>query len=312
MKNQYGVILFILLLIFVGCNKNITNNTQKKIEENDLSGSITLEGTKLTYTVKGKGIPFLVVGSDAEFFSKELRDKFRMYFIDIRGTAKEYTPINPEKYTLETLIQDIDTLRSVLGLEKFVIGGHSILGAVSHKYAQAHPEYVSHVVMIGTPRLFGTKEFHDSVLKYWNDAPEERRLLFEEKQKQFKEQSNGLTPRQAFVKSVVAEGPKRWHNANFDATASMNRVSFNMDYVGHVFVNLFPNFNLCAPEEKLTAPIFVATGKSDYICPPTLWEGLCKDISNITVSLFEKSGHTPHFEESQLFNERLINWIAKN
>ena len=256
MKNQIYVILFILL--FVGCNKNIVNITPKEIEKNDLSGSIILEGTKLTYTVKGKGIPFLVVGSDPEFFSKELQDKFRMYFIDIRGTAKEYTPINPEQYTIETLIQDIDTLRSVLGLEKFIIGGHSILGVVSHKYAQAHPEYVSHVVMIGTPRLFGTKEFHDSVSKYWGDAPEKRRLLFEEKQKQFKEQSNELTPRQAFV------------------------------------------------------PIFVATGKSDYICPPTLWEGSCKDISNFTISLFEKSGHTPHFEESQLFNERLINWIEKN
>ena len=310
MKNQIYVILFILL--FVGCNKNIVNITPKEIEKNDLSGSIILEGTKLTYTVKGKGIPFLVIGSDAEFFSKELQNKFRMYFIDIRGTAKEYTPINPEQYTIETLIQDIDTLRSVLGLEKFIIGGHSILGVVSYKYAQAHPEYVSHVVMIGTPRLFGTKEFFDSTTSYWNNAPEERRLLFEEKQNQFKEQIDELTPRQTFVKGVVAEGPKRWHNANFDATESMNRVSFNIDYVRHMFVNLFPSFNLCAPEEELNVPIFVATGKSDYISPPTLWEGPCKDISNFTISLFEKSGHTPHFEESQLFNERLIDWIEEN
>ena len=59
-------------------------------------------------------------------------------------------------------------------------------------------------------------------------------------------------------------------------------------------------------------PVFIATGRSDYVSPPTLWIGKYDDLPNLTISFFEKSGHTPQYEESELFDMRLIEWIQNN
>ncbi|MTI30572.1 alpha/beta fold hydrolase, partial [Xanthovirga aplysinae] len=208
---------------------------------------------------------------------------------------------------------DIDTLRAVLGLERFIIGGHSVLGAVAHKYAKKHPEYVSHVVMMGTPRAFGIPQYSEAVKMYWESASEERKLLYKEKQSQLKKINNPKSnPNEYFIKSLVASGPKRWHDANLDATAFFDRVHYNLDFLNHFFGKIFSNYDLCTLEEKLDIPIFLALGKSDYIGPPTLWDVDCKDLPNLSIYLFEESGHTPHYEQSELFNKRLVDWVKKD
>ena len=164
---KYFFFLLILSLIVISSDQGLAGNLQDKfVNEDDVSGSIIIEGTELTYRVEGTGPSILLVGSNLEYFSKNLRNHFRLYFIDTRYTAKNYTPIDPENYTLETLYKDIDSMRSVLGLDNLIIGGHSIYGVIAYEYAKRYPEYVSHIVMIGTPSTYGTKAHQDAVNDY--------------------------------------------------------------------------------------------------------------------------------------------------
>jgi proline iminopeptidase len=34
-------------------------------------------------------------------------------------------------------------------------------------------------------------------------------------------------------------------------------------------------------------------------------------FKDMTVRVFEKSGHAPHFEESELFDKELLGWLSK-
>ncbi|WP_103068821.1 alpha/beta fold hydrolase [Aquimarina sediminis] len=303
----------IFFLPLLACQNN--NEDKKKIAyNNNQSGSVTVdEGTTLNYSIKGKGIPFLVIGSDPEYFSKDLYDNFKVYSIETRLNAEKYEPVDTAKYEFDNLLQDIDTVRSVLGIKKFIIGGHSVMGAIAHKYAKKHPEYVSHIVMMGTPRTYGTITYRDSVKVYWEKAPEKRKLLYSEKQKQLQEEKlTQLNPNEAFVKNLVASGPKRWHDANLDATAFFKRINYNLHFLYHLFGNNgIVKYDLCSSEEELDTPIFVALGKSDYIGPPTLWDISCANLSDLTIFSFEESGHTPQYEQSALFNKRLIDWFQK-
>lgn len=312
MKNIHKI--FIICFIIISACKNNSKDQKNIIQDNsNKSGSVIIDGSTLNYSIKGKGSPFLLIGSDPEYFSKDFLNNFRLYSIEMRFNAKEYNPIDLANYDIDSLFKDIDTIRAVLGLEKFIIGGHSILGAVAHKYAKQHPEYVSHVVMMATPRTWGTSEYKDSVNVYWENAPEKRKLLYNEKQKQLeKEKSDTLNRRKAFIKSLVASGPKRWYDENLDATQFFERVNYNLDFLYHLFGKVMPKYDLCLPEEKLDIPVFAAVGKSDYIAPPTLWNLNCKESTFLTISLFEKSGHTPQYEQSALFNERLVDWIQEN
>ncbi len=307
MKHLYIVII----LTFLSCQNS--NKDKIKVITKDQSGSVTIDGTTLNYSIKGKGTPFLLVGSDPEYFSKDLYDNFRVYSVQSRLDASKYNPVDTTKYGFDSLLKDIDTVRSVLGLEKFIIGGHSVFGAVAHKYAKKHPEYVSHIVMMGTPRTYGTALHIDSTNAFWEKAPEKRRLLYQEKRKQLRKQNlKQLSRREVFVKSLVASGPKRWHDANLDATVFFERIGYNLHFLNHLFGNNgIVKYDLCSPEEVIDIPVFVAIGKSDYVGPYTLWDTTCDNLPNLTISLFEESGHTPQYEQSTLFNKRLINWVQK-
>lgn len=310
MRNPYLIAAFFLLTIIACKNKN-----QKKITSNEnKKGSIIIDGSTLEYEIRGKGTPFLLIGSDHDFFSKDLYNNFKVYSIQTRLNAKEYKPVDTIKYNFNSLLKDIDTLRSVLGIKKFVIGGHSVMGAIAHKYAKKHPEYVSHLVMMATPRSWGTTEYEDARRIYWKEnASERRKSLYSDNLKQLeKESSDTLSQRQAYIKRMIASSPIRWHDANMNVAAIFERTAFNLDFASHLFGKVLPTYNLCAQEEKLDIPVFIAVGKSDYIAPPTLWNLKCRKLSNLTISLFKESGHTPQYEQSELFNKRLVDWIQKN
>ena len=297
---------------FAAC-QNDTGDQEKQYSEPIVkSGSVVLNGTKLTYKIEGNGPACLVVGSDPEYFSQNLRNHLQFHFIDARFTAAEYEPMNPEEYTLDMVLEDIDTLRAAMGLQKFVIIGHSINGILAYEYSKRFPEYVSGVVMICSPSTFLSPEYIDAVDNYWTTAPEERKRLFQEKMKALEAALDTLSPREVLGKQVAAQGPKRWHDANLDATEHLKRVSFNMDLGNQLMGNLLSNYTMFNPGEHLGKPTFVTVGKSDYVVPPTLWMGKYDDLPNLTIAYFEKSGHTPHFEESELFDKRLVEWVNSN
>jgi proline iminopeptidase len=311
MKNPY-LNIFTLLFAFSACQNNAENQEEQPSEPIEKSGSIVLEGTKLTYKIEGEGPACLVVASSPEYFSPNLRNHLQLHFVDTRYTSAEYKPMNVEEYTLDLLFSDIDTMRAAMGLQKFIIIGHSINGVLAYEYAKRYPEYVSGVVMICSPSTYGTSVFAEAEKKYWASAPEERKNLFQEKMKALEGALDTLSPREAFIKRLAAQGPMRWHDANYDVTENLQNVSFNLDLANHLFGNLFSNYDMFAPDEAPEKPTFVAAGKSDYIVPPTLWLGKLDDLPNLTISYFEKSGHTPHFEESELFDKRLVEWVKNN
>jgi len=312
-KNLY-LILWICLFAFSSCTNSVKNKKENSVQLNDTSGSVTIGGTKLRYVVEGKGIPCMVIGDvvfNPRSFSQNLRDHFRLHFIDIRELAQEYRPIIPEVYSLDSLLEDIDSMRTILGLNKIVVMGHSILGAVAYEYTRKFPEHVSHLVMIGTPNTFGSETFNNARKEYWETASEERKELYEAKQKQRQlTKSTNETNSERAIRNIAAQGPQRLYDAEFDITEYYNGATFNN--FGNVVGVMFMNYNMFDSNVKVNIPIFVALGISDYLVPYTLWTENFEKPPNLTISLFEKSGHSAHFEESELFNKRLVEWVNDN
>jgi hypothetical protein len=49
----------------------------------------------------------------------------------------------------------------------------------------------------------------------------------------------------------------------------------------------------------------------DYLVPYTLWDDQKDKIPNLSINLFERSGHYSFFEEEELFRNRINDWIEK-
>jgi proline iminopeptidase len=305
--------LFLLLIVFSGCKNSRTVQEKKTRQAQPEKGYVEVSGTKLSYVIEGKGQPCLVIGSSIYYprtFSQQLRDSLKFYFVDMRWFAVEYSPVKVESFTIDTIISDIEKVRSALKLEKMIIAGHSIHSVIAFEYARNHPERVSHIVMIGSPAYQTNREQDDAINEIWKTASPERQRLMDENWKRLAAMKN-LTPAQFDVENYCLMAPKYWYDMKYDAKWLWKDMTLNTDILHSLYDSVFRDYFIFRNGRNVPAPTFVAMGKYDYVDPYTLWDGL-EDIPGLTIRLFEKSGHTPQLEESAIFDTTLLKWLREN
>ena len=82
-------------------------------------GVIDRSGFSLRYVVEGSGPTMLVIGSSLYYqrtFSQNLRQHFRMVFLDHKGFAPASGVFSEDIYSLDILLDDIEFARNQLGL----------------------------------------------------------------------------------------------------------------------------------------------------------------------------------------------------
>lgn len=75
-------------------------------------------------------------------------------------------------------------------------------------------------------------------------------------------------------------------------------------------LELLPAYRLDERLAAITCPVLLAMGASDFLVPPSLWEAGTRP-PRTTVEIFERSGHTPFVEEVEVFERRLLDWLAR-
>jgi pimeloyl-ACP methyl ester carboxylesterase len=73
---------------------------------------------------------------------------------DQRGYNLSDKPAGVEQYRARLLIEDIRQLARSLGAERFVLVAHDWGGAVAWSFAMAHPELLSHLVIVNSPHPY--------------------------------------------------------------------------------------------------------------------------------------------------------------
>lgn len=273
------------------------------------SGAVDVDGAVLRYLCEGCGLPVLIIGSAIYYprvFSRKLRKSLRLIFMDVRHFAQAGSSLDLDKLPLDTYLDDIERVRAHLGLDRVVLIGHSHHGNLALEYAKRYPARVTHVVLIGSPPV-DVNAIAKTAQLYWEThASDERKTTLQKRQE---EVTNRITREQAFVARYVADGPKYWYDANYDASALWQGVPLNMGTI-EVFRSFFAEgYELQWNPEQLATPILVVMGEYDYAVPHTLWTEERKAQTNLTFHLFERSGHTPPLEEPEAFDRVLINWL---
>ena len=73
---------------------------------------------------------------------------------DMRGFNLSDHPAEAAQYRAKILVEDIRQLAATFGEEKFVLVAHDWGGAVAWAFALAHPELLSHLVIINSPHPY--------------------------------------------------------------------------------------------------------------------------------------------------------------
>jgi proline iminopeptidase len=175
--------LFIFILILtVSCNKPLTYEIDKVKDrigplKNPHSNSVSKQGgfwtmrdsCQIHYFVDGEGEAILVIhGGPGEPYKKPweglklLNGNYSFVYYDQRGCGKSTKCINkfasrkwnvcqPELYKklgIEKVLQDIEEIRVIIGVEKITLIGHSYGGVIAALYAIEFPENIKKLILV--------------------------------------------------------------------------------------------------------------------------------------------------------------------
>ncbi len=281
------------------------------------SGIIRSGQFDLEYRIEGTGPTALVIGFPnyySRIYSENLRSHLRMVFVDHRGSAASPGPVERTEFDLERLIEDIELVRENLRLGPIIAIGHSGHSYMALEYAKKYPDNVSHVVMIGTGPDLGASS-RDARDRHWEEfASDERKAAFEENRRNMPdEQLAELPPGEAFIKNYIRNSPRGWYDPHFDSTPLWEGVDVNMDMFDYVWGELFRDIDVTRGLETFDRPVFLALGRHDFLgATPSAWDPITDRFADVTVRIFEESGHTPQFDEPELFDTELLAWIEEH
>ena len=118
-------------------------------------GSAPVPGGRLSLRVVGRGLPTLVLHGGPDFDHRylvpeldRLGDRLRLVYYDQRGRGGSVPDADPRTVTIASEVEDLDALRSHLGLGVVALLGHSWGALLALEYAIRQPQHVSHLILM--------------------------------------------------------------------------------------------------------------------------------------------------------------------
>jgi proline iminopeptidase len=146
-------------------------------------GFVDANGVLIYYKIVGRGAPLMIVhggpGASHDYllpYLLPLARTHRLIFIDERGSGRSEKLENTGQYTVENMVEDVETVRKTLGLGKISLLGHSYGGVLAQAYAFKYQQNLTHLILGGT--FYSTMEMN-KVLESERQAmpPEELKKL---------------------------------------------------------------------------------------------------------------------------------------
>ncbi len=289
---------------------------QTAFGQNDIeTGTLKVDAFDLNYIIEGEGRSAIVIGSAKYYdrvFSKHLRKQLRLTFLDHRGFVPAPDHGSIQDYSLDKILDDIEKARAQLQLGKVMIIGHSGHSYMALEYAKKYPQNVTHVVMICISPDLGD-ETERLIEQKWHESvdPVRQRALEDNKLRITNEMLAELTPGEVFIQTYVRNGPMAWYDPHFDSTPLWEGVTINAEMFGYMWGHVFREIDITQGLTDFKKPVFLALGRYDYLVgPPSMWDPIRPLFQDLTVRVFEKSGHTPPLEQPELFDRALLEWLV--
>ena len=130
----------------------------------------------------------------------------------------------------------------------------------------------------------------------------------ETRKRRLQENLAALPPESSPGQVLLAQTPMRFHDPTVDAAPLFDGAVYRPELLSHILGTLAPNWTITDDPGSLTVPVLLTHGRSDYVVPHALWDGIPETLPDATFHLFEASGHQPFFEEPARFTAVVTKW----
>lgn len=120
-------------------------------------GYVPVEDAELYYREIGQGQPIVILHGGPDFSHSyllpemdRLSDSFQLIYYDQRGRGKSAGDVRPEDVSIQSEVEDFESLREYFRLESVAVLGHSWGGLLAMECAIRHPNRMSHLILMNT------------------------------------------------------------------------------------------------------------------------------------------------------------------
>jgi len=282
-------------------------------------GFVDANGIMIYYKTLGRGEPLLIVhggpGASHDYFLPyllPLARHHRLVFIDERGSGRSQKLEDPTGYTIENMVEDVETVRQALNLGKISLLGHSYGGALAQAYALKYQRNLSHLILAST--WASTKAMNEVFVRMKQkmspelreriDKMEAERLFGHGKDYEKNRYNN------EYMIAAWGEGyfPYIYQNhpdPNYDPI-DQGKTSWDLYremWGSHGEFVIDGNLKSVEYTDRLktiTVPTLILAGDHDE-CDPSLSQAMHEKIAGSKLVIFPKAGHMTFVDQNGMF-----------
>ena len=334
------ILPFLILLSCSSTKKVTSQNGISEIKYLDINNSkqyVLIRGAN----IKNPVLLFLHGGPGASAtallrkFNSELENHFTVVYWDQRNTGKSFNRKTPkDEIKVSNYLNDVEYLtvylKNKFKVDKLFLVGHSWGSRLGMYAIQKHPENYSAFVGVGQEiasyegekisyeyTIKKAKEFNN--LKAIKDLEESGPPQSGDYTKMYKNGFWGLVNQKEWLLKLGGERYEKtgytdwilsiWTSREYSFFDLIKYAKSSAFCAGNIVYDPdFSNLNFFNQIPEVKIPVFYISGAYDYNTP---WELVQKYANEIKAPqkefiLFEKSGHSPVFEEPKRFNEEIL------
>ncbi|MFN8590406.1 MAG: proline iminopeptidase-family hydrolase [Thermomicrobiales bacterium] len=288
-------------------------------------GTIPFRGYQTWYRVVGEGeepgkLPLLLLhgGPGAAYDYLESLEAMadtgrRVIFYDQLGCARSSIPeAKPEMWTVELYIDEINTLRDALGLDRIHLLGQSWGGMLAMEYALTQPPGLESMTVASSPA---------SMVQWVEEANRLREELPPDVQQTLlRHEAAGTTDSPEYEEAMMAfyrrhvcrvDPMPEYVQRTFASIAKNPEVYYTMNGPSefHV-VGTLKEWNIIPRLGEIRVPTLVTSGRFDE-ATPLIAETVRSGIPGAEGVIFEESSHMPHAEEPERYMRVLDEFLSR-
>jgi len=252
----------------------------------DNSKFIEVQGLPVHYRVNGTGEPLVLIhGTGAslhtwEEWTKILEKDFKVISLDMPAFGLT-GPNQTGKYSLKYYAEFLDEFLSKIGVTSCHIGGNSLGGSISWRYAAMFPEKVKKLLLLDAGGYPSEEEKEPPLAFRLASNPILSKILLT------------VTPRSLFESSMK----EVYHNDELVTEELIDRYYelYLREGNRQAFVDRVKNISYTDPSliATITAPTLIQWGKTDEWIPVANAYKFQKDITGSEVIVYDNAGHLP-------------------
>ena len=284
-------------------------------------GRIPFKGHSTWYTIVGEGeepgkLPLLLLHGGPggahdymESMGELARDGRRVIMYDQLGCGRSPVPSNPDMWTIELFVEEVDVVRQALGLERLHILGQSWGGMLGMEYALTQPEGVDSMVICDSPARMDLWVEEANRLRA-ELPPDVQATLLEHEQAGTTDDPAYEEACLVFYNRHVCRVP--WSESVTRSFAQMpNEVYMTMNGPSEFHcIGTLRTWDVTPRLGEITIPTLVISGRYDE-ATPRISQEVSDGIPGSEWVLFEESSHMPHEEEPERFRQVVGDFLAE-